>query len=101
MRYIVQYKYTFPFVRILFARYTVGTMAKKKMTIEDIAIITANGFKGVDKRFEGVDKRFEEIEEKMQKGFDRIENLLLLDQMQRIERLEDAVLQLKVKVGMR
>lgn len=94
MRYIVQYKYTFPFVRILFARYTVGTMAKKKMTIEDIAIITANGFKGVD-------KRFEEIEEKMQKGFDRIENLLLLDQMQRIERLEDAVLQLKVKVGMR
>ena len=66
----------------------------KKMTIEDLAVITGNGFKAVDKRIDGV-------EEKMQKGFDRIENLLLRDQMQRIEKLEDTVLQLKVKVGMR
>ncbi|MEK7170582.1 MAG: hypothetical protein AAB767_04820 [Patescibacteria group bacterium] len=69
----------------------------KKMTIEDLAIITANGFKGVDKRFDEVDKRFDEVD----KRFDRIENLLLRDHVQRIERLEDTVLQLKVKVGMR
>ncbi len=67
------------------------------MTIEDLAIITANGFKGVDKRFDEVDKRFDEVD----KRFDRIENLLLRDHVQRIERLEDTVLQLKVKVGMR
>lgn len=62
----------------------------KKTTIENLAVITANGFKGVDKRFDGVDKRF-----------DRIENILLRDHLNRIERLEDTVLRLKVKVGVR
>lgn len=62
----------------------------KKMTIENLAVITANGFKGVDKRFDEVDKRF-----------DRIENILLRDHLNRIERLEDTVLRLKVKVGVR
>jgi len=70
----------------------------KKVTIDDLATITANGFKGVDKRIDAVETG---LRAEMQKGFDRIENLLLRDQMQRIEKLEDAVLQLKVKVGMR
>lgn len=69
----------------------------KKMTIENLAVITANGFKGVDKKFEAVDKRFDEVD----KRFDRIENLLLRDHLNRIERLEDAVLRLKVKAGIR
>lgn len=64
------------------------------MTIEDLAVITANGFEAVDKRIDGV-------ESSMNKRFDRIENLLLRDHLNRIERLEDTVLQLKVKVGMR
>ena len=75
--------------RLGVTRYNRETMAKK-MTIEDLAHITANGFKAVDKRFDEVDKRL-----------DRIENLILRDHIQRIERLEDTVLQLKVKVGMR
>ncbi len=69
----------------------------KKMTIEDLAVITANGFRAVDTRFEEVDKRFDE----MNVRFDRIENILLRDHLNRIERLEDTVLQLKTKVGMR
>lgn len=75
------------------ARYTIGTMVKR-MTIEDLAIITANGFKGVDTKIGDLDK-------KMQDGFDRIENLLLRDHLNRIERLEDTMLRLKVKVGIR
>ncbi|MEK7088005.1 MAG: hypothetical protein AAB891_01855 [Patescibacteria group bacterium] len=62
----------------------------KKMTIEGLAGITANGFKSVDRRFDEVDKRF-----------DRIENILLRDHLNRIERLEDTVLRLKVKTGIR
>lgn len=62
----------------------------KKMTIEDLAVITANGFEGVDRRLDGIDKRL-----------DHIENILLRDHLNRIERLEDTVLRLKVKVGMR
>ncbi|MDO8564930.1 MAG: hypothetical protein Q7R88_02965 [bacterium] len=70
-------------------------MAKeRKTTIEDLARITAKGF-------EANEKRFDTLETDMQKGFDRIENLLLRDHLNRIERLEDTVLQLKVKVGMR
>ena len=34
------------------------------VTIDDLAIMIANGFRGVDKRFEAVDKRFEDIEER-------------------------------------
>ena len=69
----------------------------KKMSIEDLAVITANGFKGVDKRFDEVDKRFDGIDKRL----DHIENILLRDHLNRIEHLEDTVLQLKVKVGMR
>ncbi len=73
--------------------YTTITMPKK-MTIEDLAVITANGFRGVDERIDGV-------ESGMNKRFDRIENLLLQDHLNRIERLEDTVLRLKVKAGIR
>ena len=90
----------------------------KKVTIDKLAEITANGFAGVDKRFDAVDKRFDAVDKRfdaVDKRFDavdkrldgvdvrldRIENLLLRDHLNRIERLEDTVLQLKVKVGMR
>lgn len=64
------------------------------MTIENLAVITANGFKEVDTKIGNLDK-------KVQDGFNRIENLLLRDHLNRIERLEDTVLQLKVKAGIR
>jgi len=76
----------------------------KKMTIDDLAIITANGFKSVDKRFDEVDKRFSDVDKRfneVDRRFDRIENILLRDHLNRIERLEDTVLQLKVKAGIR
>lgn len=76
----------------------------KKTTIDDLAIITAKGFKGVDKRFEEVGKPLDALEKDvkaMDTRFDRIETLLLRDQTNRLERLEDTVLQLKVKAGMR
>ena len=60
------------------------------------------------KWFDGVQGQIGEVKSEMKKGFecvdkrlDRIENLILRDHIQRIERLEDTVLQLKVKVGMR
>lgn len=53
----------------------------KKMTIEDLAVITANGFNGVD-------KLIDDVESEMKKGFDRIENLLLCDHLNRIEGLK-------------
>jgi tetrahydromethanopterin S-methyltransferase subunit G len=83
----------------------------KKMDIEGLATITANGFKAVDKRFDEVDKRFDEVDKRfdevdkrfdeVDKRFDRIENILLRDHLNRIERLEDTVLRLKVKAGIR
>lgn len=69
----------------------------KKMSIEDLARITAKGFEGVERRFEGVEKRLDGIDMRL----DRIESLLLRDHLNRIERLEDIVLQLKVKAGVR
>jgi archaellum component FlaC len=35
----------------------------KKVTIDDLAVMVAEGFERVDKRFNGVDKRFDKIEE--------------------------------------
>ena len=60
-------------------------MSKKEVTNEDLAIMIANGFAGVDERFKGVDerfenvdrqfeavdRRFEELEDRMDKGFEQ------------------------------
>lgn len=62
----------------------------KKVTLEDLARMTAKGFADTEKCFDGLEARL-----------DRIEHLLLRDHLNRIERLEDNVLRLKVKVGMR
>ena len=76
-------------------------MANKKTTIEDLAVITANGFKAVDKRFDAIESDMKSGFKHADERLDRIENLLLRDQLQRIEKLEDAVLRLKVKAGVR
>jgi archaellum component FlaC len=81
-------------------------MAKKKVTIEDLARITKSGFDAVDKRFEQVDgkigsfhnemnARFEQVNAR----FDHIENLLIRAHENRIEKLEDEVKILKTLIG--
>ena len=81
-------------------------MAKKKVTIEDLARITKSGFDTVDKRFDAVDKRFEQVDIKLESfrtevnaRFDHIENLLIRAHENRIEKLEDDVRVLKTLVG--
>jgi archaellum component FlaC len=59
-------------------------MAKKNVTIEDLAVMVKKGFDSVDKRFDGVDERL-----------DRIEKLILADHKRRIERLEEQVKDLR------
>jgi len=59
-------------------------MGKRKVTIEDLAVMVKKGFDGVDKRFDGVDDRL-----------DRIEKLILADHKRRIERLEEQVKDLR------
>ena len=34
----------------------------KKVTTEDLAVMVAKGFAGVDKRFDGIDERFDTVE---------------------------------------
>ena len=41
-----------------------------KMTLDKLALLTQQGFMGVDKRFDGVDKRFDRVENRL----DRVEN---------------------------
>ena len=77
-------------------------MVKKKTTIEDLARMVARGFgetatkrdlsglkSEMDKRFDGVDKRF-----------DKIENLILIDHKRRLEKLESDMKELKNALAM-
>ena len=80
-------------------------MPKKNITINDLAIMVKHGFDGVDKRFDGVDKRFDEIDkefvgvrkrfEKIETQLYRIEVTVLHDHRQRIEKLEDEIVDIK------
>ena len=56
--------------------------------LDSLAAITKRGFDGVDKRFDQVDVRL-----------DHIENLLIRDLVNRIERLEDHYRELATAVG--
>ncbi|MFA5086423.1 MAG: hypothetical protein WC468_02445 [Candidatus Paceibacterota bacterium] len=73
-------------------------MKKKEITIDDLAMMVGKGFQSVDKRFDEVDKRFEEVGkrfDKVDKRFDKIEKLILAEHMQRIEKLEEEMKELK------
>jgi len=73
------------------ATYHEKYMAKKKMTIDTLAVMINRGFEGVDKRFEDVDKRFDAVDARLE----RIEKLILADHKRRIERLEVEMRDLK------
>lgn len=81
-------------------------MTKKKTIeekIDDLAAMTARGFADVDKRFEQVDKRFDEMDKRfdeIDKRFDRLE-FLVNGHDHRIDVLEDKMLQVARKIGLR
>jgi archaellum component FlaC len=58
-------------------------MAKKGITIDDLAAMVQRGFRDTARQTD-VDKRFDAIDERL----DRIEKLILADHKRRIERLE-------------
>ena len=66
-------------------------MAKKNVTIDELAAMVQKGFSGVDKRFDEVDKRFDLVDGR----FDKIEKMILEDHKRRIERLESEVKELR------
>lgn len=81
-------------------------MKKEKMTIEDLARITKNGFdttatkqemREVNDRLDKMDGRLD----KMDSRLDKMENLLLRAHENRIEKLEDNMRLVKTKIGIR
>ena len=83
-------------------------MAKKNITIEDLAGMVQNGFTEVkedmNKRFEQVDKRFEQVDKRldvmvtkaeMNRRFDGLEDRVLASHQKRIEKLEAEVKELR------
>lgn len=65
-------------------------MAKKNITIDDLAIMVKKGFDGTAQKNE-VDRRFNKVDNQLE----RIEKLVLVDHKRRIERLEIEVKELK------
>jgi DNA anti-recombination protein RmuC len=74
-------------------------MAKEKaVTTNELARMVQRGFEAVDERFDGVDRRFEAVDkrfDKVEARLDRIENILLRGYDNRLERLEDFMLEAK------
>ena len=70
-------------------------MAKKNITIDDLAVMVQKGFSSNDKRFDQVDKRFESMQNYMDKRFDKIENLILANHQKRIEKIEAEIKELR------
>jgi len=79
-------------------------MSKKKMTIEDLALITQKGFNDVDVQFGEVGQRFDAVEVRLDSvdiKLERIENLLLRAHDNRLEKLEDDVRNVKTILKIR
>jgi tetrahydromethanopterin S-methyltransferase subunit G len=83
-------------------------MAKKDITINDLAVMVQKGFNEVDKRFEQVDERFEQVDRRldgiessmvtkaeMNRRFDGLEDRVLASHQKRIEKLEAEVKELR------
>lgn len=74
---------------------------KKQMTVEDLAVIVANGFSdmssNLDKKFEQVDKRFEKIDQKIDYRFDGLARRIDDLSMNRSTREETKILEMRVE----
>jgi archaellum component FlaC len=74
---------------------------KKRITLEDLAMMVARGFNEVSIRFTGVETRLDKVEtrlnrvetrlDRVETRLDRIENLILTDYRNRLERVEDKI----------
>jgi len=71
---------------------------KKNMTIDDLAVMTQNGFVSVEGKIMKLDERVTKLDEKVDRGFfevnqrlDKIEKDILQDYGNRIEVLEASV----------
>ena len=85
-----------------------GKKQSKNTSVNELAVMIADSFKWVGENIsdlrEETKKSFSEINirlDSMDTWLDRIENLLLRDHLNRIERLEDSMLAVKKKVGVR
>jgi hypothetical protein len=65
-------------------------MKKKNITIDDLAVMVQKGFEETSKK-EEVNRRFDDVG----KRFDKIEKLILTDHLERIEKLEEQVKELR------
>ncbi len=75
-------------------------VAESHTEIENLAQSVKRGFDEIHERFDGVDARFDAVDERL----DKVENRLTKIEnghIGRIERLEDDMAHVKVKVGMR
>ncbi len=71
-------------------------MTKKGVTIDDLAVMVSKGFEETAKKTE-VNVRFDE----MDKRFDKIENMILVDHLKRIEKLERHVDELREALALK
>lgn len=80
-------------------------------SIDGLAILFKNNFDRIDERFEQVDERFDQMDrrfeqvdarfDQMDRRLDRIENISIGAHERRIENLEDNVLEIKTKIGLK
>ncbi|MDP3764462.1 MAG: hypothetical protein Q8Q95_02470 [bacterium] len=70
-------------------------MPKKKTTIEDLARMVAKGFEETATKKDLGDLRLE-----MNRRFDKVENIILIDHKRRIEKLELDIKELKNALAM-
>ena len=83
-------------------------MAKKNITINELAVMVQKGFNGVDTRFDKMSKemnsRFEQVDKRldgmvtkaeMNRRFDGLEDRVLASHQKRIEKLEAEVKELR------
>ena len=85
-----------------------GKKQSKNTSVNELAVMIADSFKWVGENIsdlrEETKKSFSEINirlDSMDTRLDRIENLLLRNHLNRIERLEDSMLAVKKKIGVR
>lgn len=75
-------------------------MKNKKVTIEDLAVMTQNGFQAVEQRFDKLEKRFDILEQGHEEIKLQLDNVAyrfeLVELQRRVETLEK---KLGVKVG--
>ncbi|MEK7120818.1 MAG: hypothetical protein AAB840_01885 [Patescibacteria group bacterium] len=74
--------------------------AKKKTTIDSLAMMVAKGFEETNKSIESLKTETKEGFEQVNERFDKIENLILIDHKRRIERLEVDIKELKNALAM-